>query len=36
MMMFDQGIIVEDGPPQQVFEDPQSERTKLFLKQILS
>ncbi len=36
MMMFDQGVIVEDGPPQQVFEDPQSERTKLFLKQILT
>ena len=35
MMMFDQGAIVEDGTPEQVFEDPQSDRTKLFLSQIL-
>ena len=35
MMMFDQGAIVEDGSPEQIFEDPQSDRTKLFLSQIL-
>ena len=35
MMMFDDGIIVEEGPPEQIFEDPQSDRTKLFLSQIL-
>ena len=35
MMMFDQGAIVEDGTPEQVFENPQSDRTKLFLSQIL-
>ena len=35
MMMFDEGIIVEDGPPQQIFDAPQEERTKLFLSQIL-
>ena len=35
MMMFDQGVIVEEGPPEQIFEDPQSDRTKLFLSQIL-
>ena len=35
MMMFDEGIIVEDGPPQQIFEAPKEERTKLFLSQIL-
>ena len=35
MMMFDGGIIVEEGPPEQIFEDPQSDRTKLFLSQIL-
>ncbi|MCE2462771.1 MAG: amino acid ABC transporter ATP-binding protein [Dehalococcoidia bacterium] len=35
MMMFDQGVIVEDGSPEQIFEDPQSDRTKLFLSQIL-
>ena len=35
MMMFDEGNIVEDGAPEQVFNDPQQERTKLFLSQIL-
>ena len=35
MMMFDEGVIVEEGPPEQIFEDPQSDRTKLFLSQIL-
>ena len=34
MMMFDEGVIVEEGPPEQIFEDPQSDRTKLFLSQI--
>ena len=35
MMMFDEGIIVEEGTPDQIFENPQHERTKLFLSQIL-
>ena len=35
LMMFDEGIIVEEGPPDQIFDDPQSDRTKLFLSQIL-
>ena len=35
LMMFDQGVIVEQGPPEQIFEDPQNDRTKLFLSQIL-
>ena len=35
MMMFDGGMIVEEGPPEQIFENPQSDRTKLFLSQIL-
>ena len=35
MMMFDEGQIMEEGPPDQVFEDPRNERTKLFLSQIL-
>ena len=35
MMMFDLGTIVEEGPPEQIFEDPQNDRTKLFLSQIL-
>ncbi len=35
LMMFDEGVIVEEGPPEQIFESPQSDRTKLFLSQIL-
>lgn len=35
VIFFDQGRIVETGTPAQVFENPQSERTKLFLSQIL-
>ena len=31
----DQGEIVEEGPPGAFFENPQNERTKLFLSQIL-
>jgi general L-amino acid transport system ATP-binding protein len=32
----DFGVLVEIGPPDQFFLDPQHERTKLFLSQILS
>jgi general L-amino acid transport system ATP-binding protein len=35
LMMFDEGVIVESGSPDQIFNNPQSERTKLFLSQIL-
>ena len=35
MVFFDQGVIVEEGPPQQIFEAPTHERTKQFLSQIL-
>ncbi len=35
MMMFDEGVIVEEGSPFQIFESPTSDRTKLFLSQIL-
>ena len=35
MMMFDEGTIVEEGTPKRIFNDPQQERTKLFLSQIL-
>ena len=31
----DQGLIVEDGPPAQLFGSPQKERTRAFLEQIL-
>jgi general L-amino acid transport system ATP-binding protein len=35
MIFFDKGEIVEQGPPEQIFKNPQSDRTKLFLSQIL-
>ena len=35
MVFFDEGVIVEEGPPKQIFESPQHERTKRFLSQIL-
>ena len=35
MIFFDMGEIVEQGTPKQIFENPQSDRTKLFLSQIL-
>jgi ABC-type polar amino acid transport system ATPase subunit len=34
-LFFDDGLIVEEGTPEHFFEDPQEERTKLFLSQIL-
>ncbi len=36
MYFFDQGLIVESGSPQQIFSNPQEDRTKLFLSQILT
>ena len=35
MYFFDQGLIVESGTPEDIFTNPQSDRTKLFLSQIL-
>lgn len=34
VIFMDQGRIVEDGSPEQVFESPRHERTKLFLKRV--
>ncbi|MFE3443893.1 ectoine/hydroxyectoine ABC transporter ATP-binding protein EhuA [Nocardia sp. NPDC059180] len=34
VMMFDGGRVVEQGPPQQLFEDPHNERTKAFLRAV--
>jgi len=34
-MFFDEGLIVEEGTPEHFFTNPQEERTKLFLSQIL-
>ena len=36
MFFFDEGQIVESGTPEQLFNNPQEDRTKLFLSQILS
>ena len=36
MVFMDHGRIVERAPPQRFFTDPQSERTRLFLSQILA
>ena len=35
MLFFDDGIIVERGTPDDIFSNPQEDRTKLFLSQIL-
>ena len=35
MIFFDKGEIVEQGTPRQIFNEPQNDRTKLFLSQIL-
>jgi general L-amino acid transport system ATP-binding protein len=34
-LFFDEGQIVEEGTPDHFFENPQEERTKLFLSQVL-
>lgn len=36
VLFMDQGEIVEQAPPARFFTDPQSERTRLFLSQVLS
>ena len=35
VIFMDQGVIVEQGPPKQVIDNPQHERTKRFLGQVL-
>lgn len=35
VLFMDEGRIVEEGKPEQIFRDPQEERTKLFLSKIL-
>ena len=36
LVFFDEGLIVEQAPPNEFFENPKEERTKLFLSQILT
>lgn len=35
VLFMDQGVIVEEGPPDQIFGNPNSERTKEFLSKVL-
>jgi polar amino acid transport system ATP-binding protein len=35
VVFMDGGVVVEDGPPAQVIGDPQHERTRQFLSQVL-
>ena len=34
VLFMDEGIIIEEGTPQEVFNHPKNERTKKFLQQI--
>ena len=36
VLFFDQGQIVEEGPPDVIFTNPQHERTQTFLKKIIA
>ena len=35
LLMLDHGVILEEGPPEQLFKNPQHERTKEFLSKIV-
>jgi general L-amino acid transport system ATP-binding protein len=35
VLFFDEGLLVEEGTPERFFSNPEHERTKLFLSQIL-
>jgi len=35
VIFMDEGLIVEEGSPEQLFKEPKEARTKLFLSQIL-
>ncbi len=35
VLFMDQGIIMESGTPAEIFDNPQNERTKLFLSKVL-
>jgi polar amino acid transport system ATP-binding protein len=35
VVFMDHGVIVEEGPPDAIFDDPQSPRLKQFLSQVL-
>jgi len=35
VVFMDNGVIVEEGPPEEIFNNPKEERTKMFLKRII-
>ncbi len=35
VVMFDKGVVVEKGPPHEIFKDPKEERTRKFLRAVL-
>ncbi|MNC67047.1 Glutamine transport ATP-binding protein GlnQ [compost metagenome] len=35
IIFMDQGVIVEQGPPEQIFGNPQEERTRQFLRNVM-
>ena len=35
IIFMDEGQIIEEAPPEQLFSNPQHERTKLFLSKVL-
>ena len=35
VLFMDNGVIAEEGTPEEIFENPQHERTKEFLSQVL-
>jgi putative lysine transport system ATP-binding protein len=35
VVFMDNGVIVEEGPPEEIFNNPKEERTKLFLKRVI-
>jgi polar amino acid transport system ATP-binding protein len=35
VVMFDEGRIIEEAPPDQIFNEPQEARTKAFLQAVL-
>ncbi|HPO02826.1 MAG TPA: polar amino acid ABC transporter ATP-binding protein, partial [Treponemataceae bacterium] len=36
VVFMDEGTIIEEAPPEKMFSEPENERTKQFLKQILN
>ena len=35
VVFMEEGVIVEQGPPQQIFDDPHHDRTRLFLQRFM-